>query len=134
MNPYIVASTLKSLMIESTRYIQRDHKFYVIAATLDKRGRIIAIGENSPIKTHPLMKEYAVKAHRAYGQFLHAEVYALVKSQRKVSSIVVIRVNNNGDMALAKPCSICMIAINEAKVRNIWYSTQEGTMEYIKNL
>lgn len=129
-----VVNLLKTLMTGSSRYIRKDEKFYVIAATLDKRGRVISIGENSPVKTHPRMRGYAIKAKEAHRMFLHAEVAALVSSPRKVYSIVVIRVSPTGEMALARPCPVCMVAIKEAKVKHIWYSTQQGQIEYIRGL
>lgn len=54
----------------------------ITATIYDKRGKIIAIGKNSYIKTHPKMKEYAIKNSEPYKQVLHAEIAALIKCKK----------------------------------------------------
>jgi deoxycytidylate deaminase len=123
-----VAQFLKTMIISSNRYFFGKNKFYVAAATLDKRGRVIAIGENSSIKTHPLMQYYSCLVKDKHKIYLHAEISALVKSQREVETLVVVRVNKHGKMALAKPCSVCQLAIKDARVKKIFYSTEKETL------
>jgi deoxycytidylate deaminase len=59
--------------------------------------------------------------------YLHAEISALVKCRQEgADTIVVARVNSLGDLRMAKPCPICQLAIKEAKISRIFYSTNNG--------
>jgi len=117
---------LKKTLLQEQSFIDKSEKFYVISATLDKRGRIVAIGRNNPIHTHPVMQEYAVRAKSPEKSYLHAEISALIKSRRKITSIIVIRINKRGNLAMARPCPVCMLAIKEAKLKYIEYSDESG--------
>jgi deoxycytidylate deaminase len=124
-----IANSLKEILCSSERFISMDQyvgEFFLIAATLDKRNRIISIGENSLTKTHPLMYLYSNKVQLQHKIYLHAEVSALVKSYTKAQSILVIRVNREGNFAMACPCPICMMAIKEAGIKKVWYSSRDG--------
>lgn len=133
-----IADHLRKSVLSSTRYQQRDQNigdFFLIAATLDKRGRIISIGENSLYKTHPLMKQYGEKVNLKHKIYLHAELSAIIKSYQQSHSIIVIRVSRDGSFAMAKPCPICQLAIKEAKIKHIYYSDFDGDivrLEYTK--
>jgi deoxycytidylate deaminase len=129
-----IALYLKNMICISDRYKNRDQftgEFFLIAATLDKRGRIISIGENSLTKTHPLMYHYSTKSKTYNKIYLHAELSAMVKSYSYAHSIIVIRINREGEFAMARPCPICMMAIKEAKIKKIWYSNRENGLTMI---
>ena len=49
------------------------------AIIYDKRGKVISVGQNSYVKTHPLQAKYAAIAGMPDRQFLHAEIHAIVK-------------------------------------------------------
>lgn len=51
-------------------------RFSIIATTYDKRGRIIALGHNSYVKTHPKQAKWAAQVNQEYKLMLHAEVPA----------------------------------------------------------
>lgn len=127
VNEKDITELLRNRIISSNQYLKGDQEFYVAAASLDKRGRIIAIGFNSPEKTHPLMKWYCqnLNNHKIY---LHAEISALVKSQRRIDTLVVVRVNKHRQMALAKPCPVCQLAIQDAQIRTVFYTRNESTI------
>ena len=119
---------LRTRVVEQLPVISTQRRFFVIAATLDKRGRIIAIGENYR-KTHPLMDHYSNLLHIPHKQYLHAEVSALISSNNiQPHSIVVVRVDKKGGVCLAKPCPICERAIADFKVAKTYYSTDEGKL------
>jgi deoxycytidylate deaminase len=99
-----------------------EHNYNLIAFGLDKRGKLVAFGENSFSKTHPEQKRFAGLAGTAYREFLHAEVACLLKGKGKVYKLIIIRFNKKGQTLLAKPCTTCEIAIKEADVKIVEYT------------
>ena len=93
----------------------------VTAIIYDKRGRVLSIGKNSYIKTHPLQKHYALKANLPHKQLLHAEIDAIrrCKYMHRAHRIVVIRTLADGSTGNAKPCPICQRAIESAGISHI---------------
>jgi deoxycytidylate deaminase len=91
------------------------------AIIYDKKGRVISIGKNSYVKTHPLQAKLGAKTGRPEAIYLHAEVDALVKLKdwNKAHRIVVTRIGRNGDLLLAKPCPACQHAIKLAGIKHI---------------
>jgi len=121
----------KAIQFSLNREDFSNSPYNVICATLDKRGSILSIGFNSYTKTHTLQKHYATKVKLFYKEYLHAEISALVKTQNKVHSVMVLRVTQTGKIANAKPCPVCMMALVEAGVKTVFYSNQDESMEYL---
>lgn len=95
----------------------------IIATTFDKKGVKIASAENSYIKTHTIQAKYA-KNFNCNKIYLHAEVLAIIRSRnRSIHKIKIERFNKNGQTMLAKPCQICELAIKEAGIKFVEYST-----------
>ena len=96
-------------------------KFNVVATIYDKRGRVIAKGENSYKKTHPYQGELADRHGRKGQIYLHAEVAALVKLKdwSRAYMIKVERYGKKGDLLIAKPCPICQAAIDRAGIKRV---------------
>lgn len=97
-------------------------KQVVTAFIFDKRGRIIAIGKNSYVKTHPMQFKYANMVGEPHKIFLHAEVAAIAacKDISKAHRMLVVRQTKCGKYANAKPCMICAEAIkNETPIQII---------------
>ncbi len=88
------------------------------AVIYDKRGKVISVGQNSYVKTHPLQAKYAALAGMPDKQFLHAEIHAIVKCKdlSRAHKIFVSRWDKKGQPALAKPCPVCMSAIESAGI------------------
>jgi deoxycytidylate deaminase len=93
----------------------------ITAIIFDKKGRVLSIGKNSYIKTHPRQARYAKAAGLPEKQFLHAEIAAIIKcrSLEKAHRILVTRINKKGKPALAKPCPVCEVAIREAGIKEV---------------
>ena len=94
-------------------------RFSLKAIIYDKRGKILSIGENSYVKTHPMQAKYAQKVGLPDKIFLHAEMHAIVKCKdlSKAHKIVVMRFDESGKPANAKPCPICRSAIEASGIK-----------------
>ena len=91
------------------------------AIIYDKRGRVLSVGQNSYVKTHPIMAKYAERVGEPYKMYIHAEIAAILKCRNlsKAHKIFVSRYGKNGSPVNAKPCPICMMAIKEAGIEVI---------------
>lgn len=120
---------------------ENEHRNCHVAFLL-KGSRIYSIGQNST-KTNSISGRY--KATRKneekyfYSAGTHAEqsCIARVKYDKKnlsQFSMVVIRINNEGEGMLAnsRPCCNCQFHLKKSTLRNIWYSTDEGKFEKMK--
>lgn len=96
-------------------------RFAITAIAYDKRGRVLALGKNSYVKTHPIQAEHAVAVGEPHKIFLHAEIAALlkIKDTSKVSRFVVFRYNSDGTPGNAKPCKVCARALKLAGITNV---------------
>jgi tRNA(Arg) A34 adenosine deaminase TadA len=92
----------------------------ITAIVYDRKGRILAIGQNSYIKTHPLQAR-AAKATNSHSSkiFQHAEVNALtkIKDWSKAYRMVITRYNKLGEPLTAKPCTCCQWVLTLAKIK-----------------
>lgn len=93
----------------------------ITAVIYDRRGRVLSIGQNSYVKTHPVQAYHARIVGEPYKQFLHAEIHAIVKCPdiSKAYRIFVSRWGINGKPINAKPCKICMSAISSTNIKHI---------------
>ena len=91
------------------------------AAIYDRKGRVLSVGQNSYVKTHPLQAKMAKAVGEHDKIFLHAEIESLVrlKDWARAHRIVVTRYNRLGNPATAKPCRICQYAIKLAGIKHI---------------
>lgn len=95
----------------------------ISAFVYDKRGRLLATGQNSYVKTHPLMAKTAISMGEPHKIYLHAEVAALVKCDwSKAYRILVTRYGKDGRPLLAKPCKVCHQVIAMTSIKVIEYT------------
>lgn len=95
---------------------------HAITATIfDRKGRVLSIGQNNYLKTHPLQAEHAAKVGEPYKIFLHAEISALARCPdlTKAHRILITRYDRQGNPALARPCVICASAIAATQIKII---------------
>ena len=100
-------------------------KFRHAAICLDKRGQIVSHATNSR-KTHPMQAEYAKRTGKEQKVSLHAEIAALIRARDDIETVVVARINKRGELRNSRPCPICRLALEEAEVKEIWFSTDRG--------
>lgn len=91
------------------------------AIITDKRGRVLSVGQNSYLKTHPWQARLARKLGDPEKVFLHAEIHAITRcvDLSRAHKISVYRYNSDGKPVMAKPCPICEDAIKQAGIKVI---------------
>jgi tRNA(Arg) A34 adenosine deaminase TadA len=96
----------------------------VTALIYDKRGKVLSVGQNSYIKTHPLQAKHARKTGNPEKQYLHAEVHAITRCRNlsRAYKIFVARYNKNGEPVLAAPCPVCTSAIRAAGIKYVQHT------------
>ena len=101
----------------------------ITAIIKDKRGRVLSVGKNSYVKTHPLQAKHSKRVGLPDKVFLHAELQAVIKCKdlSKAYKIEVYRFNNKGEEMLAKPCRICASAIANTPIKVVEYTTSKHT-------
>lgn len=118
-------SKLISYAIDKARqtpYKKGQQRHYAVIT--DKRGRIIAEGENSYTKTSPKMKRAGERVGLPDKVFWHAECKAIysLKEGAKAYKIVVVRVDSEGSPVHSAPCPLCQALIKEAGVKVVEYT------------
>jgi deoxycytidylate deaminase len=103
---------------EKSTYKQR------IGAVIYRRKTIISSAHNSVVKSRK-------KLHPKYQKWknsVHAEIDAIISARAdlKRSSMIVVRINNNGNLMLAKPCDHCMTYIRHVGIKEVIYSINNG--------
>ena len=96
-------------------------RFEITAIVYDKKGKVLSVGKNSYVKTHPLQAEHAIKVGLPHKQFLHAEIHAISRCKQldRAHKIVVLRFDSSGLPRSAKPCPVCESAIEAAGIKVI---------------
>ena len=106
-----------------------------VGAVLLYKNKPVTQGVNQDTKSHPLQARLAEMVGLSEKIYLHAEISALIKCKSDVDTIVVARLGgHSGDeLRNAKPCPICSLALKEAGIEHIYYTTDEGFLyEYHK--
>lgn len=106
-----------------------------VGSIILKKNKLIASAVNLEDKTHPIQASYGERAsciHNNEGlkhkQYLHAEIYSIIKSKGKGDTIIVARVGGRGgkELRMARPCSVCSICLLETGIKHVHYSTDNG--------
>ena len=99
---------------EKSTYHQR------MGAVVFNKGQFISSGHNYPNRSiyrhHPKFRKFP--------QTVHAEVDAIInaKTDLKGSSIIVIRINKQKKLMLAKPCKYCLMYLEHVGIKKIYYT------------
>lgn len=99
-----------------------------VACVLLRKGRIVIRSTNVFGKTHPMQSRLADRVGQPYRVSLHAELRALLNPKAaNCDTLIVGRVNRQGELCLARPCPVCQLAIFESGIKRVYYSTDNGT-------
>jgi len=97
-----------------------------VGALLISKNKVVSTGTNLETKSHPIQAKFAERVGLKEKIFLHAEISALVKCREECDTIVVARVNPQNKLRMARPCPICELALKEAGITKIHYTTNQG--------
>ncbi len=99
-----------------------------VGAILLNRNKVVATATNIETKTHPIQARFAERVGLHEKIFLHAEIAALVKCREECDTIVVARLggHNHDELRMAKPCPVCALALKEAGIDKVHYTTNNG--------
>lgn len=112
--------------IEEAKKSNHTHK---IGACIFHKKAIISLGRNHPFQSvkhlHPRFTKWPTS--------IHAEIDSILKARRPVQgcSMLIIRINKQGRLMLAKPCKHCLsyIVYTGIGFKNIYYTNNSGEIE-----
>ena len=104
-----------------------DHKQRV-SAVIFKGKRVIAIAHNA-VRSNKIPYKF-----KNFLGSSHAECQAIIKARRSLKGydILVIRLNNTGDLMMAKPCEFCQNFIDYVSIRRVYYSNEKNQIVCVK--
>jgi len=108
-------------------------RYTLTAIIRDRKNRILSIGKNSYLKTHPIMyrlgKTVGYDGEKIH---IHAEIDAIVKC-RHLDKAYSIEVYNYSPRSKtyrpSKPCSICMTGIKETPIQIVQFTSADLYLE-----
>ena len=119
----MLSSSIYDLAVETARSSPSKKK---VGALLLNKNKVVTTATNLETKSHPLQAFFANRVGLPEKIYLHAEISALVRCKEECDTIVVARVNNQDNLRSSRPCPICQLAIKEAGIVNIHYTTDDG--------
>jgi tRNA(Arg) A34 adenosine deaminase TadA len=102
----------------------KNKKQNICAIITDRRGNILSIGTNSYSKSSPFQKMYADKVGEINKIFNHAEIDAIKKLpySSKPYNLFVARIDKKGNSLPCYPCEICLLALRDTKIQNVYHT------------
>lgn len=99
-----------------------------VGAVLLNKNKVVVTATNLDKKTHPLQAKFASIVGLDEKIYLHAEIAALIKARSDCDTIVVARLGGHTGEELrnSKPCPVCRLALQEAGIKRICYTTDNG--------
>lgn len=98
------------------------------------KNRIRSIGINDYNKTHPRTRflPYVNGRGERYNAKIHSELSCILKFGEEDCSnlyMVNIRINMNGELAMAMPCFGCEHLIRQTQIKIVYYTNNNGKIE-----
>jgi tRNA(Arg) A34 adenosine deaminase TadA len=121
----MLSDSIYDLAIETARSSTSKKQ---VGAILLNKSKVVVTATNIETKSHPLQARFAERVGLHEKIFLHAEIAALVKCREVCDTIVVARLggHNHDELRMAKPCPVCSLALKEAGIHKIHYTTDQG--------
>ncbi len=101
------------------------------------KNKLICTAHNNYNKMHPYYKFGKYKAtknnNNKYIPGIHSEVAALLKmgsSNCTSLTFVNIRIDNNNNVAISKPCPNCQNLLDSIGYKNLWYYNGKNYIKY----
>lgn len=94
-------------------------------------SRLISVGFNDYQKLHPYHKLGKYKATRSSGDYvagIHSEIFVLRRLKIPTDDITFfnVRIDNNGNVAMARPCYNYMNILRAQKFKKVIYTISEN--------
>jgi hypothetical protein len=91
-----------------------------------RKNKMLCIANNNYNKNHPYHKfgEYAATKGGDYMAGIHSETAALIKLGLEDCSdltFVNLRIDNNGNPAISRPCDNCQRVLDQIGYKKIWF-------------
>ena len=115
---------------EALKQAKKSKHKHKIGAVIFSKKAIISSACNYPCRsTKKICKKYI-----KYVESLHAEVMSIIRARRNLNNfnILVIRINSQYELKMAKPCKYCMAYIQYVGIKNVYYSDENGNISKIK--
>jgi deoxycytidylate deaminase len=103
---------------------------YRLGAVITKGSRVLATGHNSI--SYCSVNNFQNSRHAEMDAILHLLHKHNGLSSLAGSTLYVTRITKTGRTAMAKPCKKCMALILSVGIRDIFYTTDNGSIERIK--
>lgn len=103
---------------------------FKVVAIIFKGKRILSIGINKIRSAKRLPSRYM-----EWKCSLHAEMDAVLQCgvrNCRHASILVLRINKNGKIGMARPCTFCYSSLKDAGFKDMYYSVSSGEIRYEK--
>jgi deoxycytidylate deaminase len=109
--------------LELARYVAglSTHPTRVGCVITDKHNHILSVAVNQ-FKTHPIQYHYASRVGEPKKINLHAEIRGIIKAGPGARKIYIARLGAGGAVLKSAPCPICQLAIEEAGIKEIYFT------------
>jgi deoxycytidylate deaminase len=93
---------------------------YKLGAVLARGRKVLGVGFNDPLKTHP--------SSNTYGQKIHAELAAIINARCDLNgaTLYVFRSGKNERPLLSKPCLHCQALIEREGIKTVVFTINDG--------
>lgn len=112
----------KRLLILASRLAETSELPQKHGAVIVKSGRVLAFGVNKWRNRDMVAAQTEYNPNLTY----HAEVDALNRFQDvRGATVYIARVGKAGEMRFSRPCSRCLVALKEAGIKKVVYTTND---------
>jgi deoxycytidylate deaminase len=93
------------------------------------KRRIMSIGINDELCTHPKAKEFGFKYYR-----IHSELSSIIRFPEKPillakCTLINVRLSRTGTVMISHPCKNCKRLISSFNFKRVFYTNVEGEFE-----